>query len=456
MALVGDNGAGKSTLIKCVAGTHSPDSGEIVVDGETVHIHGPKDAAKLGIEVVYQDLALCDNLDVVQNMYLGREARDWLYRLKEPVMEAKTAETMKSLAVTTIRSIRQPVATLSGGQRQSVAVARAVMWNSRLVILDEPTAALGVAQTQQVLELVKRLAEQGLAVVLISHNLHDIFEVADRITVLRLGRNVAIYERDKVTQNEVVQRDHGGCSDKGRRNPVDGAGARVSTDATAAAPAAVPESFFGRMLDNIRGGNLGSWPVLIGLAVIFIFFSFKAENFLSPGNISNIITQMAGVTLLAYGVVFVLLIGEIDLSISYISGIAGVVVAKLTLPDGNEVAGIVAILAGRWGVRVDRRVPGLLRRLHRRAGVRGHARGLPDLAGRDPEVDRGRRRDRDPGHDRQQHRQLLLLGEGRLDPRRHRPRHLHSKRHRHLRVPSASRRCRSAIRGSWSRRPSSS
>ena len=205
MALVGDNGAGKSTLIKCVAGIHSADSGEIVFDGEPVHIHGPKDAAKLGIEVVYQDLALCDNLDVVQNMYLGREARDWLQRLKEPVMEAKTAETMKSLAVTTIRSIRQPVATLSGGQRQSVAVARAVMWNSRLVILDEPTAALGVAQTQQVLDLVKRLAEQGLGVVLISHNLHDIFEAADRITVLRLGRQVAILKRSETTQQEVVQ-----------------------------------------------------------------------------------------------------------------------------------------------------------------------------------------------------------------------------------------------------------
>ena len=205
MALVGDNGAGKSTLIKCVAGTHAPDGGEIVMDGDVVHIHGPKDASKLGIEVVYQDLALCDNLDVVQNMYLGREAHDVLQRLKEPVMEAKTAETMKSLAVTTIRSIRQPVATLSGGQRQSVAVARAVMWNSRLVILDEPTAALGVAQTQQVLELVERLAHQGLAVVLISHNLHDIFAVANRITVLRLGRNVAIYEREKTTQQEVVE-----------------------------------------------------------------------------------------------------------------------------------------------------------------------------------------------------------------------------------------------------------
>ena len=204
MALVGDNGAGKSTLIKCVAGIHTADSGEIVFEGDEVHIHGPKDAAKLGIEVVYQDLALCDNLDVVQNMYLGREVRDWFQRLKEPVMEAKTAETMKSLAVTSIRSIRQPVATLSGGQRQSVAVARAVMWNSRLVILDEPTAALGVAQTQQVLELVDRLAHQGLAVVLISHNLHDIFAVADRITVLRLGRSVAVYERAAVTQNEVV------------------------------------------------------------------------------------------------------------------------------------------------------------------------------------------------------------------------------------------------------------
>jgi len=204
MALVGDNGAGKSTLIKCVAGIHPVDSGEILFERNKVTIHGPKDAARLGIEVVYQDLALCDNLDVVQNMYLGREAHDLFHRLREPVMEQKTAETLKTLAVTTISSIRQPVASLSGGQRQSVAVARAVMWNSRLVLLDEPTAALGVAQTHQVLELVKRLAEQGLAVVLISHNLHDVFEVADRITVLRLGRNVGVFERRKTTQQEVV------------------------------------------------------------------------------------------------------------------------------------------------------------------------------------------------------------------------------------------------------------
>ena len=205
MALVGDNGAGKSTLIKCVAGVQAADSGEILFEGQEVHIHGPKDAAKLGIEVVYQDLALCDNLDVVQNMYLGREVHDWLQRLKEPIMEQKTAETLKSLAVTTINSIRQPVATLSGGQRQSVAVAKAVQWNSKLVILDEPTAALGVAQTEQVLALVRRLAEQGLAVVVISHNLHDIFETAARITVLRLGRTVGIFERAKTTQQEVVE-----------------------------------------------------------------------------------------------------------------------------------------------------------------------------------------------------------------------------------------------------------
>ena len=205
MALVGDNGAGKSTLVKCIAGTHSADSGQVLFQGSEVNIHSPKDAARLGIEVVYQDLALCDNLDVVQNMYLGREIHDWLFRLKESAMEQSTASTLKSLAVTTIRSIRQPVASLSGGQRQSVAVAKAVQWNSRLVILDEPTAALGVAQTEQVLALVKRLAERGLGVILISHNLHDVFETADRITVLRLGRNVGIFDRRTTTQQAVVE-----------------------------------------------------------------------------------------------------------------------------------------------------------------------------------------------------------------------------------------------------------
>ena len=205
MALVGDNGAGKSTLIKCVAGIHPMDGGEMIFDGEPVTVHGPKDAAKLGIEVVYQDLALCDNLDVVQNMYLGRETHDPLFRLRQAPMEHRTTETLKSLAVTTIRSVRQPVATLSGGQRQSVAVARAVLWNNRVVFLDEPTAALGVAQTRQVLDLVRRLGQQGLAVVIVSHNLNDVFEVADRITVLRLGRSVGVYEKDKTNEQEIVQ-----------------------------------------------------------------------------------------------------------------------------------------------------------------------------------------------------------------------------------------------------------
>ena len=204
MALVGDNGAGKSTLVKCVAGTHAADSGRILFEGQEVSIHGPKDAARLGIEVVYQDLALCDNLDVVQNMYLGREVNRFQI-LNEAEMEQNTAKTLKSLAVTTIGSIRRPVATLSGGQRQSVAVAKAVQWNSKLVILDEPTAALGVAQTEQVLALVRRLGEQGLGVVLISHNLHDVFETADRITVLRLGRDVGVFDRRTTTQQAVVE-----------------------------------------------------------------------------------------------------------------------------------------------------------------------------------------------------------------------------------------------------------
>jgi D-xylose transport system ATP-binding protein len=204
MALVGDNGAGKSTLIKCIAGIHGMDEGSLLFQGREVSISSPKDAGRLGIEVVYQDLALCDNLDVVQNMYLGRESHNALQVLREAPMEQRTRETLAGLRVTTIKSIRQTVATLSGGQRQSVAVARAVMWNSKLVILDEPTAALGVAQTEQVLALVNRLAEQGLGVVLISHNLHDIFESANRITVLRLGRNAGMFVRSETTQQEVV------------------------------------------------------------------------------------------------------------------------------------------------------------------------------------------------------------------------------------------------------------
>jgi D-xylose transport system ATP-binding protein len=214
MALVGDNGAGKSTLIKCIAGIYSIDAGQIFFEGRPVAIHGPKDAAALGIEIVYQDLALCDNLDIVQNMYLGRELVDGFRRLDEATMEKRTEETLASLSVTTIRAIRQNVASLSGGQRQSVAVAKAVMWNSKIVILDEPTAALGVAQTRQVLDLVRRLADKGLSVVLISHNLNDIFEVADRITVLRLGRNVGEYHARDTSHQQIVEAITAGIPEK--------------------------------------------------------------------------------------------------------------------------------------------------------------------------------------------------------------------------------------------------
>jgi ABC-type sugar transport system ATPase subunit len=190
-ALIGDNGAGKSVMIKCIAGIHAPDHGEISWEGEPVRIRTPRDAASLGIETVYQDLALCNNLDIVQNMFLGREREHRIF-LDEEDMETAAQDTLSSLAVTTVRSIRQPVASLSGGQRQSVAIAKAVLWDAKLVIMDEPTAALGVAQTRMVLDLTRRLAEQGHAALIVSHNMNDVFEVADRIIVLYLGKVVAL------------------------------------------------------------------------------------------------------------------------------------------------------------------------------------------------------------------------------------------------------------------------
>jgi ABC-type sugar transport system ATPase subunit len=203
-ALCGDNGAGKSVLTKCIAGIYQPDHGQVFWEGRQVHVHSARDASRLGIETVYQDLALADNLDIVQNMFLGRE-RARLGLLDEDSMERAAAETLASLRVTTVRSIRQPVASLSGGQRQSVAVAKAVMWNSKLVIMDEPTAALGVVQTRQVLDLIKRLRDRGLAVMVISHNLTDVFEVADRIAVLYLGRLVVQDDTSKFDLQTVVQ-----------------------------------------------------------------------------------------------------------------------------------------------------------------------------------------------------------------------------------------------------------
>jgi ABC-type sugar transport system ATPase subunit len=202
-ALAGDNGAGKSVLIKCVAGIYTPDSGEILWEGDRVHIRTPREASALGIETVHQDLALCDNLDIVQNMFLGRETVRH-FTLDEEAMEKAAGKTLSGLAVTTVRSVRQLVASLSGGQRQSVAIAKAVLWNSKLVIMDEPTAALGVAQTAMVLNLVHQLAERGLAVIIISHNMNDVFEVADRIAVLRLGRLVGVWPASELDKQSVV------------------------------------------------------------------------------------------------------------------------------------------------------------------------------------------------------------------------------------------------------------
>jgi D-xylose transport system ATP-binding protein len=203
-ALVGDNGAGKSTLIKGIAGIHGFDEGEYFFEGQPVTVHNPRDANALGIEVVYQDLALCDNLDVVHNMFLGREVTN-SGLLDEASMETRARETLNGLSVRTLQSVRTPVASLSGGQRQTVAIARAVLWNSRIVILDEPTAALGVAQTEQVLALVRRLADKGLAVVLISHNMNDVLQVADDIAVLYLGAMVAQVRASEVTHSQVVE-----------------------------------------------------------------------------------------------------------------------------------------------------------------------------------------------------------------------------------------------------------
>jgi D-xylose transport system ATP-binding protein len=203
VAIVGDNGAGKSTLVKIIAGIHAPDGGEIHFDGRRVSIRKPGDSSALGIATVYQDLALCDNLDVVANLYLGREALSFGSRLNEDAMEFGAREVLRQLSVK-IPNLRAPIGALSGGQRQAVAVARCVMANAKIVLLDEPTAALGVEQTAHVLELVRTLRSRGLGVVIISHNIADVFEVADRIMVLRLGRKIADVRAADVTREQVV------------------------------------------------------------------------------------------------------------------------------------------------------------------------------------------------------------------------------------------------------------
>ncbi|MEU5878357.1 ATP-binding cassette domain-containing protein [Spirillospora sp. NPDC047279] len=203
-ALVGDNGAGKTTLVNCIGGVYPWDSGTYLFRGEPVRLGSPREANDLGIDIVHQDLALCENLSIVQNMFLGRERRRGL-AVDDAEMEELATTTLAGLSVRTVTSVRAPVGSLSGGQRQTVAIARAVLWDSRVIVLDEPAAALGVAQTQQVLELVRRLADKGLAVVLISHNMNDVFAVSDRIAVLYLGRMVAQVRTADVTHAQVVE-----------------------------------------------------------------------------------------------------------------------------------------------------------------------------------------------------------------------------------------------------------
>ena len=204
IGLVGDNGAGKSTLIKTISGVYQPDTGEYFFEGHRVVVASPRDATALGIETVYQDLALCDNLDVVANLYLGREkAARGIGLLDEVAMEQTAKRVVRELAIP-ITSVRSQIGTMSGGQRQGVAVTRAVMWTAKVVLLDEPTAALGVTQTRQVKDLIVRLRERGLGVVVISHNLADVFDVSDRIIVLRLGRRVATFDTHIANPEQVV------------------------------------------------------------------------------------------------------------------------------------------------------------------------------------------------------------------------------------------------------------
>ena len=352
VALVGDNGAGKSTLAKIISGVYQPDSGEYWFNGQQVTVSSPADAARLGIETVYQDLALCNNLDVVANLFLGREATAQLDHVTPPgiqplneiQMERQAIEVLQNLSVV-LPSVRRPVATLSGGQRQSIAIARAVMWNSKVVILDEPTAALGVAQTRNVLNLIKRLRERGLGVVLISHNLPDVFEVADRIVVMRLGRRVATYDARKATPDQVVGAITGATlevPDTAEPAEIDGH-QDISLETTVAAPVSWRGGLVGVIRSALASG-VGTLPVLIGLVIIALIFQALNHNFLTPLNLTNLLAQIAALGTIAVGVVLILLLGEIDLSVGAVSGLTAGVMAVLS--TRHHLAGPLAVLAG--------------------------------------------------------------------------------------------------------------
>ena len=335
MALVGDNGAGKSTLMKVLAGAYTADEGQFFIDGSPVSIATPNDASALGIQIVYQDLALCENLDVAANLSLGAESvkSGWTFlpRILRPLddleMEVMARKAIDMLEVRTLQSVRAKVGGLSGGQRQAIAIARAVGAASTVVMLDEPTAALGVAQTRQVLQVVKRLRETNHAVVYISHNLRDIFEVADRITVLRHGGNVATYSTADTTPDQIVVAMTSGQG----KEPVmqHRSGMR-----------------FWDRFRALRESQLGGFvPVLLALALIWGYFGFalpfydllvgEAESFraifLSPRNIYNLFMQSAVIATLAVGITMVLLLGDIDLSAAATAGVCAALLGVLVL-----------------------------------------------------------------------------------------------------------------------------
>ena len=368
-ALVGDNGAGKSTLIKGIAGIHAFDKGEYFFEGKPVTVHSPRDANALGIEVVYQDLALCDNLDVVHNMFLGREQKK-LGLLDESTMETRARTTLDGLSVRTLQSVRTPVASLSGGQRQTVAIARAVLWNSKVVILDEPTAALGVAQTEQVLALVRRLADHGLGVALISHNLNDVFQVADEIAVLYLG-NLVETGRDQGRHLEP-----GGRADHHRpghrsvelTRATNGADAVSTTieqpEEPGPARPAAPTSSAGSATASTTtspgsraatSARCPRWPRLIVLVIVFTILT--GSKFTNAFNFSNLILQGSAIAIFGMGLVFALLIGEIDLSAGYTGGVcAGVLGILMTNHGWPWVPALVRRILLRHGRSVCRSV----------------------------------------------------------------------------------------------------
>ena len=398
MALVGDNGAGKSTLIKCIAGTHAADSGEILFEGKPVSIHGPKDAAKLGIEVVYQDLALCDNLDVVQNMYLGREEHDWFQRLQRAAMEQQTATTLKSLAVTTIRSIRQPVATLSGrsatvGRRRA---GRAVELEAR----DPRRADRRPRRRADRAGARARPAAGGAGPLGRDHLPQPARHLRDREPHHRSPprperRRLRAREDDPAGGR---RGDHRRRADEGLRHSRRPRRQRLRDDADDAAVVgqdkdAGPERGAerpGRLRTARHRQHQVGQPrsparSSSGSSSSSSSSASRRRTSSPPVNFVNIIIQMAGTAMLAYGVVFVLLLGEIDLSISYVAGIGAVAVAELQAPgSGHQINGLLAMLSRSRHLRRDRRGAGLDRRVRRRSLLRRDARRLPDLAGRDP------------------------------------------------------------------------